>query len=97
MVDRTDPLVFDTSESSKVRGAVAGRSLRRAARSLGCAACASARASHVGVAVVASRVRRHTHVSPGLKPALLDMQGVGIHAMEVYFPRTAVKQTELEK
>ena len=47
MVDRTDPLVFDTSESSKVRGAVAGRSLRRAARSLGCAACASARASHV--------------------------------------------------
>jgi hypothetical protein len=36
-------------------------------------------------------------VSPGLKPALLDMQGVGIHAMEVYFPRTAVKQTELEK
>ena len=46
---------------------------------------------------MASRVRRHTHVSPGLKPALLDMQGVEIHAMEVYFPRTAVKQTELEK
>lgn len=25
------------------------------------------------------------------------MQGVGIHGMEVYFPRTAVRQTELEK
>jgi hypothetical protein len=99
MVDRTDPMVFDTSESSKVRGPAllfALCFLRRASLSRHLSAVPAdgqarpqARARAAGYCVKDG--------APGLRPWGWGVQGVGIHAMEVYFPRTAVKQTELEK
>jgi len=103
MVDRNDPIAFDTHDSPKVLALFPSLFHSRLARArlsrkrgLSCPGTSlrmpGLRRRRACIATSSRRICTYCAITCGG-----CTQGVGIHAMEVYFPRTAVKQTELEK
>lgn len=93
MVDRDNSDFFHTAESPKVLRPPP--SLLHPTMDPPVPLCPSVRAVP-GPGSEHGNSRESRHSEEGLSLGAW-LQGVGIHGMEVYFPRTAVKQSDLEK